>query len=204
MTPSCEGEQSSAVLTGGQERSGNGRGPAFPVVSTELTRADPPADEARAFIAAVLRWRKSAIAWLDVHTARREMSTGLRDLLKWVLGSPDMTARTTSGYHLRPFPEPAGSAPEHVLDVLVWRSGVVDYLSDVWDTIGPGDYELDECTLAIDALFTPPSLRGVPTCPDCLQPLPETPKAAGAHAIACPVRLRREHAAGRSPPDEWL
>jgi hypothetical protein len=70
-------------------------------------------------------------------------------------------------------------------------SGVVDFLADVWDTIGRAQFEPGECMLAIDEIFMPAVLRGIRHCPDCLQLLPDLPDSSLPHPLRCPVRVRR-------------
>jgi hypothetical protein len=175
--------------------------PGFPAVSTTLTRGAAPDGEVRTFLRGVARWRRSVLAWLDAQAASGRLSEGLRDLLKRSLGIPDVPAPTLSAYDIRSFPAPQGSPSEHALDVLVWRSGIVSFLSDVWDTLGPALFEMEECQLVISAIFTPTARRGAVLCPDCLQPLPGASDEAAAHYFACPIRLRRDQAMGPISPE---
>jgi len=133
-----------------------------------------------------------ALSWLDEKASYERLSSELRALLKDWLGASGQTARAFSAYRAGSFPALKGTSSERVLDVLVWRSGVVDFLSDIWDTIGAAPFEMEECQFAINALFTPASLSGIVVCPNCLQPLPIEQDAASAHYFDCPIRLRRD------------
>lgn len=176
--------------------------PGFPAVSAALTGGTAPDEEVGAFLDALAPWHERAMSWLDEQVASGGISAGLRDLLKWSFGSREVVAPAVSGYDVGRFPPPSGSAAEHALDVLAWRAGLVDFLSDIWDTMGPAEFELEECSLAIEELFTPPSLRGRQICPNCMQPLPADSRQAAAHTLGCPIRLRRERASGRATPPE--
>lgn len=178
--------------------------PGFPAVGAALTRGAAPEGEVRTFLDDLAAWRASALAWLDAQAASGRLSDGLHEFLRWSLGVPGVQEPTLSGYHTRPLPPPLEPTSEHALDVLVWRSGVVDLLSDVWDTLGPALFELEECTLVIDAVFTPVTWRGALVCPDCLQPLPGASDEAAAHYFVCPIRLRRDQAPGRPASPRWL
>ncbi len=175
-------------------------GPGFPPASAALVRGHAAEDEVRAFLGALAPWHEHAMGWLDERAATGEVSPALRDVLRWALGSRDAPAPHLPVYDVRRFPPPAGSDAEHALDVLAWRAGVVDFLSDAWDTLGPADFGLEECALALEELFVPAALRGVAACPDCLQPLPARPREAAAHVLACPIRARRAQAGGRALP----
>ncbi|HKT00687.1 MAG TPA: hypothetical protein VJT31_14245, partial [Rugosimonospora sp.] len=129
--------------------------------------------------------------WLRDAARRGAVSAGLDTLLRWTLGYPADAAPVSGRYALGQVPDPAGPGTEAVQVILVWRSGVVDYLADVWDTIGAAEFEPGECTLAIDEVFTPAVLRGILHCPDCLQLLTDAPGSAQPHPLRCPVRLRR-------------
>jgi hypothetical protein len=176
--------------------------PGFPEVSFALAYGTASEEEAGSFLAALAPWHERAMAWLDEQVSSGGISSRLRDLLKWSLGSRTVRAPAVSGYLISRLPPPSGSTVEDALDVLTWRAGVVDFLSDVWDTMGPADFEFEECTLAIEQLFTPPSLRATQICPNCMQPLPADSRTAASHTLECPIRLRREQASGRTTPPE--
>ncbi len=146
----------------------------FPPVSAALADGTAAGAEARAFLDAVDRWWAGALSWLGEPATAHRLSPGLRLLLVE-----------------RPVPAVTGPPVEAARRVLAWRAAIVDYLSDVWDTMGPAPYQFEECTLVIRELFTPDAAHGTNLCRDCLQPLPPGPRDAAAHVFACPVRLHR-------------
>jgi hypothetical protein len=72
---------------------------------------------------------------------------------------------------------------------MVWRSRLVDFLSDVWDVIGPPLLKMEECEWVIRELLMSPSAERI--CPDCLQRLP-SPDFERRHFDACVVRIARD------------
>ena len=171
----------------------------FPPVGGNLVAGTAAHAEVDRFLTAVRDWRPLAAGWLREAARGGVISIGLRDLVTSALGLASGEPTVSTAYLVGRFPPLRSPATAHALDVLVWRSGIVDYLADAWDTIGSGAFEMRECALVIDEVLTPRSARR-PTCPDCLQPLPEDTREAGRHALDCPIRLRRERAAARSSP----
>lgn len=164
----------------------------FPPVSASVANGTASAQEEAAFLDAFDRWRVAAAAWLRDATERADISPALRDLLLWTLGYPVAADRPPSRYVVDQIPWPGD---DRAGAILAWRSGIVDFLSDVWDTLGPADFELQECSRTIDEIFTPAILRGIAHCPDCLQLRTADPTAsppyAEQHVLNCPIRLRR-------------
>ena len=157
----------------------------FPPVSAALADGTATDAEARAFLDAVEVWRVGALARLA------QPATALHGLLAGTLTTPGTELPLAPPYAVRPVPALTGPPVETARRVLAWRAAIVDFLSDVWDTLGPAPYPFEECTLAIRELFTPDTAEGTRLCRDCLQPLPAGQRDAAAHVFACPVRLHR-------------
>ncbi len=177
-----------------------GHAPVFPPVSARLVEGAASGAEAAEFLRAVRRWRADADTWAHAAADHQLVSRRLGDLLSWALGRREVGPPVSSAYDL--FPLDDGTLDDTLDDdtrgagagaaarsALVWRSGVVDFLADVWDTLGPSDYDPRQCMAVIEALFTPLAVRGVLHCPDCVQPL--SADEAGLHAWACPIRKAR-------------
>lgn len=167
----------------------------FPPVRAALADGTATDSEAHTFLDAVDRWRAGALSWLDQPVTTHRLSPGLHGLLAELLTTP-ATAGTQLSlvpevYAVRPLPAFTGPPVEAARRVLAWRAAIVDFLSDVWDTIGPAPYQFEECTLVIRELFTPDTAGNTDLCRDCLQPLPPDQRAAAAHVFGCPVRLHR-------------
>lgn len=163
---------------------------AFPPGPAGLTDRAAPENEAAAFVLAVDRWRARASDWMTEQTAKGSISRGLAELLRWSLGGPGAEVTPPGPYALTQVPTRGDLAGEDALAIMVWRSGLVDFLSDIWDTMGPTDFDLKECALVIDDLLTPTVLKGVLACPDCLRTAVDSSDLAH-HTIDCPVRRRR-------------
>jgi hypothetical protein len=167
----------------------------FPPVSAALADSTATDSEARAFLGAVDRWRADALTWLDQPATAHRLSPGLRALLVGILTTPGTDRAeplpVPAPYAVRALPAFTGPPVGAARQVLTWRAAIVDFLSDVWDTIGPAPYQFEECTLVIRELFTTDTVRNTTLCRDCLQPLPPDPRDAAAHVFACPVRLHR-------------
>ncbi|QHT56535.1 hypothetical protein GXP71_10920 [Cellulomonas sp. H30R-01] len=174
--------------------------PAFPPVPAAVLDRTAREADAAAWLADVDAWRDRARAWVRDDAAAAGVSAPLRGVLAAALavgGDPAVP----SVYVVRGFP-PEGLDPElRAWAVLVWRSWLVDYLSDVWDTVG-GDLTPAECALVVDDVLTPAGLAGTSVCLDCLQPLPDRPADAAAHAAVCPVRTARART-GTERPSPW-
>ena len=71
-----------------------------------------------------------------------------------------------------------------------WRAHVVDFLADVWDTVGKPLFDMEECGYATDELLMPSPAPGIRFCPDCLErfPEPDTNGRLREHYGSCPVR----------------
>lgn len=164
----------------------------FPPVSASVVDGTATAQEEAAFLDEFDRWRVTTATWLRDAAERAEISVALRDLLLWTLGYPVVADRPPSRYVVTRVPGPGA---DRAGAILAWRSGIVDFLADVWDTLGPADFELQECSRTIDEIFTPAMLRGVAHCLDCLQirtsDPADTAPDGGQHVLNCPIRLRR-------------
>ena len=140
----------------------------------------PPPDHALAsYLDQIRKWRLTMLEFLEKSGGRpvpevEGLSERARMTLATFLAS-SWTQEVTqyavrSPYNIRAFPGTALEAVSHpkvdlVLEVLRWRAGVADYLSDVWDVMGEPELELDEC-LAISRFLDPAS--GARICRVCL------------------------------------
>ncbi len=98
----------------------------------------------------------------------------------------------TSDYDLAPFPAPPAARATDVpmravLEVMRWRAGIVHYLTDVWDVLGPPDLEMGECA-AIGAFMRPARLEG--RCIYCLSEY--EPRRLDPEDHGCPLAVHPE------------
>jgi hypothetical protein len=128
-------------------------------------------------------WR-SAVAGVLAEGSAWTMSDTLRDLLQQVLGVRPSRTLASCPYHLEPYPGSGGEPVATLRRVLLWRAGVVDFLADAWDTLGPPPFTMDECGEAAE-IFEPEDLTPQ-ECPLCLGRLPADPTT---HCPRCPVQL---------------
>src|SRR5262249_50385774 len=75
-----------------------------------------------------------------------------------------------SGFDVTPFPATRHTTQIHdpmqdVIDVLHWRAGILDYLTDGWDSLSKPELEMNECA-AIGSFIRPARLEG--RCVYCL------------------------------------
>jgi hypothetical protein len=177
--------------------------PSFPAVSGRLLGEAPSYAEIAAFLERAEAWRAAACQWLAALGPEAPISEKMRKVLRAALRDPEVPAGALAGarvYRVEPFPPlprglgqpPAGAdyagARRYLLDILVWRSRLVDFLSDVWDVMGPPLLEMEECEWAIRELLTASSK--IQLCLDCLQPMP-TPDFEQRHFADCVVRMAR-------------
>ena len=179
-------------------------GALFPALPGHLLGDASPCAEVGDFLERVRTWREAARAWLvSAAAVDAPITDEMRRILRVALGDSDArggalaAART---YRVGPFP--AGAPPavtgqtngdckdarRYLLEVMVWRSRLVDFLSDVWDVIGPPLLDMDECEWVIRELLTPPS--PVRLCIKCLQLMP-SPEFERRHYDTCVVRIAR-------------
>jgi hypothetical protein len=140
-------------------------GPRFPAVPREPFWSN---DETA--LPAIEAWRAAFATWLESGAISESLATVLLELL----GMEPTSTFARSPYHLVRYP--AASPSLHA--VLLWRAGIVDFLSDIWDTMGAADFDIEECQLVSD-LLTPLG----PLCPLCLG------EQGDRHFDACQVQL---------------
>jgi hypothetical protein len=164
----------------------------FPVVPPEILEVGGARSPVVAeFLRQVDCWREQATAYLTSlpRDGTSPISDELAVLLRQLIAGerlPERGAKAGRPYGLATFPAPArGHDPERALEVLVWRSKVVDFLSDVWDTLGPAAYEMEECGFVVERLLAP-ALDGT-VCPECAQPIADWSE----HEPLCVVRRLR-------------
>lgn len=121
----------------------------------------------------------------ELDGALADLAPPMRAVLAALVGvSPPDPLAKLARYRLAPFPRHSvegQSATERLAAVLMWRAGIVDFLSDVWDTLGDAGFSLEDCRV-VEGLFTPPGIEPASTCPYCLGPQSPT------HYAACPVQ----------------
>lgn len=132
----------------------------------------------------VAAWRPEAGAALAAGSGP-PMSDGLRDVLLQALGS--RPPRTLAGYPYRLgcYPGSGGQPVAALRQVLLWRAGVVDFLADVWDTLGPSQFAMQECAEAT-RIFQPAD-RTEADCLLCLGRLPA--ESSTTHFFRCSVQV---------------
>jgi hypothetical protein len=153
-------------------------GPPFRI-EPSVVEQPPPHQALSSYLDQIRLWRLAVLRFLDESTAEpapavRGLSERARSALatflasQWSRQTAEFAAR--SPYNLSPFPASAleaGSLPtvDAVLDVLRWRAGVLDMLSDIYDVIGESDLDLREC-VAIGQFLRPRSDEQI--CDLCL------------------------------------
>jgi len=152
------------------------RFPAMPDAPLSRDEAEPSASRARA---AVEAWRAAWTAWLE---GPRDdgISEAMAVLLLELLGARESEGFRAYRYRLSRFPT-SGSLRE----VLLWRAGLVDMLSDVWDRIGEAAFGFEECQ-RVSALLVPAGADAPRICALCLGA--EPPPSSALHYEACEVQ----------------
>jgi hypothetical protein len=181
----------------------------FPETPRNLWGSGVDCEDERRFFDQALEWCGAARQWLDSPAAYERLSTGFVRLLSWALGSRPAQPVSVSPYRIFPFPVdlralsscacvPCDLIRRRSLDIMLWRACIVDFLSDVWDTVGVPLFDQQECGYAADRLFMPPPVPGQAFCPDCLERF-SVPDASGrfkAHYGLCPVRRALDDSIG--------
>ena len=86
--------------------------------------------------------------------ARVGVAAPLLGVLREAFGVDPPDVIRSLPYRVLPFPKPAGAALEDLRKVMLWRAGLVDFLGDCWDTLGPSRFDMAEC-LAVSARLMP-------------------------------------------------
>ena len=140
------------------------------------------------FVERAACWQAAVRRWLVAPAAQAApISDLMRCLLRATLGDPAVTPDVLAlsrPLHVDPFP-----TQPSVFAILVWRSRLVDFLSDVWDVLGPPLLEMEESGWVIHELLMPPS--EVTLCLDCLQPMAAVAQLAARHLDECEIRRLR-------------
>lgn len=132
----------------------------------------------------VLSHADAFVAGLAARPWAESLSPRLAEVFGELVGTSDGTSFASLPYRLVRYPDRSkrrGSPGEQLRDVLLWRAGVVDFLSDAWDTLGDAGFEVGECQ-RLAALLTPEGKEGNEYCPLCLGPQTK------AHYDACAVQ----------------
>jgi hypothetical protein len=152
--------------------------------------------ELRSYLSECSQWRDRLQTWLHsgdfapaskVLTSRRA-ALYLYHFLKPAWTEPELEAGLRSPYSVAPFPIDALEGPldprESVLEILRWRAGFVDWISDIWDVAGEPELDLFECR-AIERFLTPADVQN--PCIFCLKPLAED--ESRHYGSECPLLL---------------
>jgi hypothetical protein len=130
------------------------------------------------YLTQVLEWRDRvlrAVPTAEEPAEQYGLSTRARltlvQFLRSEWSSEDQVSAAMSPYNVHAFPaETAGAercASARVLEMLRWRAGFVDYLSDVWDVIDEPALTPDECW-TVGAFLRP--INAELLCSFCLTP----------------------------------
>ena len=161
----------------------------------------------------ISEWHTAVQQWLAGPLAYQHLSRGLIRLLLRTLGISPTRLMIIAPYRIFPFPVslqvlssgcciPCEVVRQHCLDIMLWRSSIVDFLADIWDTVGEPLFDLHECGYAVELLFMPLPVPEHTFCPDCLQhfPVPDVSGSFREHYAVCVVRRARDRSTGRNFP----
>ena len=188
--------------------------PRFPMIPDKLWRISNCSAAEEAYLALVLKWRTSLISWLHSAEGRSHLSRGLIDILCSTLGT-GREKTEFSPYKLEKFPGTLLAGPQsslkgasrrrQILNLLVWRAYIIDFLADVWDTLGSATFSMEECRVATD-LFMPQGKIVSSHCVFCLCELPAEDVVSNHHIFSCPVQtqMQRPSWGGDSSDEEGL
>ena len=152
----------------------------------------PEEHAASSYLDQIRSWRSAVLAFIEKSGGKLAPELGnlterAQTALATFLASdwtPEMTAYAArSPYNISAFPASALQAVsnptmESVSEVLRWRAGVVDYLSDVYDVIGEPLLDLDEC-IAMNQFLRPAGNEKL--CLFCLTELTSEQLNSGQH-----------------------
>lgn len=139
----------------------------------------PPDGVLSGYLDKIRQWRLAVLTFLEESDAKcvaplADLTERAREALAACLASAwsqNMTAwATQSPYNFGAFPAPAldaatQSSMDLVLNVLRWRAGLIDMLSDIWDVLDEPELDLDEC-MAIGQFLHPADQQS--RCAFCL------------------------------------
>lgn len=126
---------------------------------------------AATYLEEILRWRDAVVTavaegdrsvdLIENLTARARSRLMVLMATRWDARALGWAA--ASAYHLTPFPVsgPVSEVErpmEAVMDVLYWRVAVLNYLTDVWDTLSKPELDMGEC-VAIGEFMRPARLE---------------------------------------------
>ena len=190
----------------------------FPEAPRTLWGSGAVCGDARRFLEQVREWRTLIVPWLESPAAYERMSPGLIRFLVRVLGASPEQQESVLPYLIYPFPIDLSAISSVActqgdlirqwgLDIMLWRACIVDFLSDIWDTVGEPLFDLRECGYAVDCLFMPSPVPGHVFCPDCLErfSFPDVSGSFRGHYAICPVRSSLDRAKGTNFSGQgWL
>ena len=178
-------------------------GTSFPPVEERLLRDWAPCDDVLDFLRRAEDWRARVRDALADEGQTMPISQRMTTMLLASLRAPHVPSselQPASVYGVAPYPAPprafglarndadCAMDRQFLLDILVWRSRLVDFLSDVWDVMGTPLLEMEECEWVIREVLTPAG--AVDRCVNCLLPVPPG-NAERSHFDQCIVRIAR-------------
>ena len=152
--------------------------PSFPKVPAGVWSQAEPDPKLNALMG---RWGIELGQYLSTSEAQVRLTPSLADLLHRLVTEDHEQSYQVGCHGLPTFPRDVVGAG-FATQVLLWRLVVVDFLEDIWDTIGPPLFGIDETREAV-SLLSPPYVRG--RCNLCFEP------AEDNHYEVCSARLAR-------------
>jgi hypothetical protein len=132
------------------------------------------------FVDAVLAWRDAV-----EHAIRHERASlpdRLTDraaaLMLELLHREDRDPITDSPYLIRPFPASVARTRWSYYDLMRWRVGFADMVSDIWDVVGEPAYDMKECAV-LETFLHPVDIEQ--RCHSCLEVFPAARRHCSAH-----------------------
>ena len=130
------------------------------------------ADEVKATkdLEATGAWKKAWLASLSGSGANVGVAPPLLVVLREAFGAAPPDVIRSLPYRILPFPKLADAPLDDLRKVILWRAGLVDFLGDCWDTLGPSRYEMAECLAVSARLMTSGATDSASskTCAYCL------------------------------------
>lgn len=174
--------------------------PSFPLVAPEILGGSPSSTAILGFHKEVWSWRRGTILWLTAGQKLAPLTPELAAFLRAALGDPgaygpDFSIKAKYRYPSLPSDTKIGDwkrAHQYALAILMWRSMMIYFLSDVWDVIGPPLFDLPECNFAIEAVLMPEGPIRKTLCYNCLQPYGTDRASMQLHEENCIISKLRD------------
>jgi hypothetical protein len=148
-------------------------------IDQSLFDSPPPDQVISSYLEQIRSWRTAVLEFLsglttapaheeDAPSPRARAAMAMHLQSSW--DDRITMAATNSPYSIRPFPIKALQSTSNVtlgvlMEVLCWRAGFLDYVSDVWDVFGEPELDQYECG-ALESFLTP--LDSKRLCTFCL------------------------------------